>query len=192
MAEDAAFDERRPRRRMLDAALELTSTGGYEALQVRAISERAGVSSRTIYEHFQSLDALLIVAVAEQSGELYSRFTESQPSGRTAAARVNQVINDLTETMTTNRALTIALLRALLSGKPDVAQYVNGFRAVLQAILANAIALKRPLKRDRDIAEILESIWFTALVGWAIGADTDAHIGEIMRLSTRLLLPKTD
>jgi AcrR family transcriptional regulator len=192
MPEGTAFDGRRPRRRMLDAALELTSTGGYEALQVRAISERAGVSSRTIYEQFQSLDALLIVAVAEQSGDLYRRFTESQPSGRTSAARVNQVIRELTETMTTNRALTVALLRALLSGKPDVAQYVNGFRSVLQAILANAIAPKRPLKRDRDIAEILESIWFTALVGWAIGADTDVHIGEIMRRSTRLLLPTTD
>jgi len=177
---------------MLDAALELISRGGYEALQVRAISERAGVSSRTIYEHFQSLDALLIVAVAEQSEGLYSRFTEAQPSGRTAAARVNRVIAELTETMTTNRELTVALLRALLSGKPDVTQYVNGFRAVLQEILATAIAPTRPRKGDREIAEILESIWFTALVGWAIGADSDAHIGELMRRSTRLLLPKTD
>jgi AcrR family transcriptional regulator len=71
---------------MLDAALELASQGGYEALQVCAISERAGVSSRTIYEHFQSLDALLIVAVAEQSDALSRRFTESRPSGRTAPA----------------------------------------------------------------------------------------------------------
>jgi len=37
-----------PRRRILQAALELVAGGGYEALQVRAISERAGVSSRTI------------------------------------------------------------------------------------------------------------------------------------------------
>jgi len=192
MPDGAAFDGRRPRRRMLDAALELISRGGYEALQVRAISERAGVSSRTIYEHFQSLDALLIVAVAEQSEGLYRRFTEAQPSGRTAAARVNRVIAELTETMTTNRELTVALLRALLSGKPDVTQYVNGFRAVLQEILATAIAPTRPRKGDREIAEILESIWFTALVGWAIGADSDAHIGELMRRSTRLLLPKTD
>jgi hypothetical protein len=90
--------------------------------------------------------------------------------------------------MTANRALTVALLRALLSGKPDVSQYVDGFRTVLQAMLATAIALEGPTKRDRDIAEILESIWFTALVGWATGTDTDAYIGEIMQRSTRLLL----
>jgi TetR/AcrR family transcriptional regulator, cholesterol catabolism regulator len=174
---------------MLDAAIELTSQGGYDALQVRAISERAGVSSRTIYEYFQSLDALLIVAVAEQSEDLYGRFTESYPKGRTAAIRVNKVISELTETMTANKALTVGLIRALVSGKPDVAQYVNGFRSVLQAILGNAIAEGRSRKRDREIAEILESIWFTALVGWATGADSDVYIGEIMRRSTRLLLP---
>ena len=131
MPEGHASDRRRPRRRMLDAALELASRGGYDALQVRALSERAGVSSRTIYEEFQSLDALLIVAVAEQSEGLYRQFTGSAPKGRTPAARVNQVISELTGTMTANRALTVALLRALLSGKPDVAQYVDGFRAVL-------------------------------------------------------------
>lgn len=187
---DGAVPERRgPRRRILDAALELASEGGYEALQVRALTGQAGVSSRTIYANFPSLDSLMIVAVAEQSGDLYRRFTDAPPKGRSAAARVNQLISELTATMTANRALTIALLRALLSGKPDVAQYVDGFRTVLQTMLATAIALERPTKRDLEVAEILESVWFTALVGWATGTDEDTYIGEIMRRSTRLLLP---
>ena len=101
---------------------------------------------------------------------------------------MNQLISELTETMTANRALTVALLRALLSGKPDVSQYVNAFRVVLQTMLATAIAPKGPTKRDLEIAEILESIWFTALIGWAIGTDPDAHIAEIIQRSTRLLL----
>ena len=118
----------RPRRRILNAALELAIEGGYENLQVRALSERAGVSSRTIYAHFASLDSLLIVAVAEQSQDLYRRYTESPPSGRTAVARVTRLIADLTETMTTTRNLTVALMRGLLSGKPDVAPWVHDVR----------------------------------------------------------------
>jgi AcrR family transcriptional regulator len=188
MTDAALPDPRRPRRRILDAALELASTGGYEAVQVRALAGVAGVSSRTIYAYFPSLDSLLIVAVAEQSQDLYARFANSAPKGRTPVARVNQLISELTATMTANRALTVALLRALLSGKPDVSQYVNGFRTVLQTILATAIAPKGSTKRDVEIAEILESIWFTALIGWAIGTDPDAHIGEIIQRSTRLLL----
>ena len=58
----------------MDAALELAAGGGYDALQVRAISERAAVSSRTIYTHFSSLDSLLIVAVAERGGGTVRSF----------------------------------------------------------------------------------------------------------------------
>jgi AcrR family transcriptional regulator len=188
MTDAALPDRRRPRRRILDAGLQLASSGGYEAVQVRALAGLAGVSSRTIYAYFPSLDSMLIVAVAEQSQDLYARFATAAPKGRTPAARVNQLISELTETMTANRALTVALLRALLSGKPDVSQYVNGFRTVLQTLLATAIAPKGPTKRDLEVAEILECIWFTALIGWATGTDSDAQIGEIIQRSTRLLL----
>jgi len=189
MPADPGRGVNRPRRRILDAALELALQGGYDALQVRALSERAGVSSRTIYANFPSLDSLLILAVAEQSQGLYSRFTRSPPTGSTRAARVNQLISELTETMTANRPLTVALLRALLSGKPDVSQYIQGFADVLQAMLASAIAPEDPTARDREVAELLENIWFTALVGWATGTTGDDHIGEIMQKATRLLLP---
>ena len=180
---------KKPRRRILDAALELALQGGYEALQVRALSERAGVSSRTIYANFPSLDSLLILAVAEQSEGLYNRFTQSPPGGSSAAGRVNQLIDELTGTMTANRLLTVALLRALLSGKPDVSQYIKGFGDVLQAMLASAIAPETPTVRDREVAELLENIWFTALVGWATGTTADDHISQIMHKAPRLLLP---
>jgi AcrR family transcriptional regulator len=188
MPTGTAPPKQQPRRRILQAALELVATGGYEALQVRALSERAGVSSRTIYANFQSLDSLLIVAVAEQSQALYQRFTESPPRGRTPAARVDRLITELTATMTANRELTVALLRALLSGKPDVSQYVHGFGGVLQAMLASAIAPAGPRQRDREVAELLESIWFSALVGWASGTLSDADISRIMQRAAKLLL----
>jgi AcrR family transcriptional regulator len=191
MPAGTAPPKQEPRRRILQAALELAATGGYEALQVRAISERAGVSSRTIYTNFQSLDSLLIVAVAEQSEALYQRFTKAPPRGRSPASRVDRLITDLTATMTANRALTVALLRALLSGKRDVSQYVHGFGGVLQAMLASAIAPEGPTARDREVAELLESIWFSALVGWASGTSADADIGRIMQRAARLLLPTT-
>jgi len=187
----AAATGQEPRRRILQAALELVAGGGYEALQVRAISERAGVSSRTIYANFQSLDSLLIVAIAEQSEPLYTRFTESPPHGRTAADRVDRMIRDLTQTMTTNRELTVALLRALLSGKRDVSQFVHGFGGVLERMLASAIAPDGPTERDHEVAELLESIWFTALVGWASGTTSDGDIGGIMRRACGLLLPES-
>jgi TetR/AcrR family transcriptional regulator, cholesterol catabolism regulator len=177
-----------PRRRILNAALELAIEGGYENVHVRALSERAGVSSRTIYTHFDSLDSLLILAIAEQSQDLYRRYTESPPNGRTAVVRVGRLIAELTETMTATRDLTVALIRALLSGKPDVAPWVHAFGDVLQELLASAIAPGGPTSHDREIAEILQGVWFSALVGWVTGADSEEHVNEILRRSARALL----
>jgi AcrR family transcriptional regulator len=179
----------RTRRRILDAAFGLAAQGGYDALQVRAIAQRAGVSSRTIYENFASLDSLLIIAVAERSDVLDWRQIQSFPDGPTPAARVNELIDELTATVTANRTVTVALCRALLSGKPDVAQHVRGFREATRAALAAAITAEPPTRTDREVAEILESTWFTALAGWATGTAGDTDISEIMRSATRLLLP---
>ncbi len=175
----------RTRRRILDAAFELAAQGGYDALQVRAIAQRAGVSSRTIYENFASLDSLLIIAVAEQPDVLDWRHIRSFPEGPTPAARVNDLINELTATITANRALTVALFRALLSGKPDVAQHVRDYREATRAALTSAITAEQPTRTDREVAEILESTWFTALAGWATGTAADTDISESMRSATR-------
>jgi len=45
---------------------------------------------------------------------------------------------------------------------------------VLQTILATADRTQRPDQTGSRVAEILEGIWFTALISWAIGTDADA------------------
>jgi TetR/AcrR family transcriptional regulator, cholesterol catabolism regulator len=182
-----------PRQRILDAALDLASRGGYDALQVRAIAQRASVSSRTIYEHFPSLDSLLIIAAAERAGdELYRRLTDTRQRNRTPAARVQRRIDELTEVMTANRQLAVALLRALLCGKPDVAQHVRNLADILRAILASAIAPNGPSAADREAAELLERVWFSALIGWATSVDADDRIHTIMRRASLRILKTAD
>ncbi len=174
-----------PRPRILAAALELASDGGYEALQVRALSERAGVSSRTIYQLFPSLDSLLIVAVGERAGEeLYRRLTRTPSRRRTAGSRVQKVVEELNVILTANRTLTVALFRALLCGKPDVVQHLRNFSTITTAVFASAIAPDGANAADRNAAEILERVYFSALIGWATGADDEDRITTIMRRAT--------
>src|SRR5262245_55725938 len=183
---------RRPsaRRRLLNATLELVAEGGYDALQVRSLADRAEVSSRTIYSYFPSVESLLIVAIAEQSQDLYRRYTLAPPRGRTPASRVQKLIDELTNITTANRTLTVALFRALLCGKPDVEPYVSGFRDVLQTMLVSAIAPNGPSPADYETAELLQAIWFTALIGWATNVSDDTHTRDLMRRATRRLLDK--
>jgi len=108
------------RTRILDAALEFAWRGGHDALSVRALAERANVSSRTIYAHFPSLDALLITAIADASEDFYGSLGNAPFAGSSAVERVNRLTAYLVETMRASRFLTVALVRALVSGKPDV------------------------------------------------------------------------
>jgi AcrR family transcriptional regulator len=55
------------RERVIDAVLELAAEGGYDAIQVRAISERTAISSDTIYRYFGSRDRLVAEAVGQWS-----------------------------------------------------------------------------------------------------------------------------
>ena len=90
--------------------------------------------------------------------------------------------------MTSNRQITVALLHALLSGKPDVVEHVQGFATVLQDVLASTIAPEGANAEVREVCELLQCIWFTALIGWATGVASDDHIGVVMRKAARRLL----
>ncbi|MGZ8747399.1 MAG: TetR family transcriptional regulator, partial [Mycobacterium sp.] len=44
--------QRERRKRILDATLAIASKGGYEAVQMRAVAERADVAVGTLYRYF--------------------------------------------------------------------------------------------------------------------------------------------
>src|SRR5215469_11238031 len=54
------------RKRILDATLALASKGGYEAVQMRAVAERAQVALGTLYRYFPSKIHLLLGALTEE------------------------------------------------------------------------------------------------------------------------------
>ncbi len=177
----------RPRERIIQAARRLVAEGGYDAVQVQAVVELANVSSRTIYEHFPSLDSLILTAVTEPFDEL-ARFLGPAGDGSDGAAEVHRLITALTETVTANRSSTVAVLRALLSGKPDVAEQVPRFANMLETLFTSAIS-PNPTARDRETAKFLQGIWFSAIVVWATGPGVDMQLADIMHEAARTLLP---
>ena len=126
MTDPALPDRRRPRRRILDAGLELAADRRLRS----GPGARAGRTRRRVVPN-----DLLELRVTRFDAHRCRRRTVGRPlppasptprrKAERRPPRVNQLISELTETMTANRALTVALLRALLSGKPDVSQYVE-------------------------------------------------------------------
>ncbi|MEP9364045.1 helix-turn-helix domain-containing protein [Nocardioides sp. CN2-186] len=121
--------------RLLTAGLEELRAVGHDALTVRTVATRAGVSPATAYTYFASKNHLF--------AELFWRFlaedADREPAGATPTERLQLAIRHLTLRLAGAPELAAAVTPALLGTDPDVerlrlrigAEFVNRFRAAL-------------------------------------------------------------
>jgi TetR/AcrR family transcriptional regulator, regulator of autoinduction and epiphytic fitness len=116
----------RTHRALLDAALSLTSLHGPEGLTVDTVAEQAGVSRRTVFNHFATLDEIVLAACTEVLDVVVDGFlaaTAAAPPGEpTIAAVVDDVVRAL---RATDLVGPMAYLTRALGGHPD--PRVHGF-----------------------------------------------------------------
>ena len=83
-AADPVVDTASLRDRILDASIELISQEGLQALSMREVARRAGVTHQAPYHHFADREAIL-AAIAEQGfTELNRRIAESSTTATSA------------------------------------------------------------------------------------------------------------
>src|SRR5262249_29822651 len=155
----------------MDAAVRLAARGGLDALRIRDLVARTGVSSATIYRYFASKEHLLVAALAEQ------RFARGQsgdapPDGTTPAERVITLLPAPTAALTNAPRLAAAMLEAMASGEPDVAPLLASLTEPLVAETAHAIRPENPTPADHELARTIQRVWFAAVVGWVSAAET--------------------
>ena len=76
------------RKRIIAAALELASRGGYDAVQMRDVAASADVALGTLYRYFPSKDFLLAHTWADWSHEIEGYLHRHPLRGNTAADRI--------------------------------------------------------------------------------------------------------
>src|SRR5580692_4889253 len=87
-AEAGSAAQRERRTRILDATLGLASQGGYDAVQMRAVAERADVALGTLYRYFPSKIHLLVCALTEVFDEMQDKLDRKPLPGDTPAERM--------------------------------------------------------------------------------------------------------
>src|SRR5213082_1336702 len=82
--EDLGSSAQRDRRkRILDATLALASKGGYDAVQMRSVAERADVALGTLYRYFPSKIHLLVSALVREFEEIQTKLDRASIPGET-------------------------------------------------------------------------------------------------------------
>jgi len=180
------------RQRVVGAALELGSKGGYDSVQMRDVASTAGVALGTIYRYFSSKDHLLAEALVDWVNDLSRRVHARPPKGDTIAARVVDVLRRATRAMESDPRLSEAVITALASTDPHAARCQREVGIVIAETMAVAFPDDfDPAVRD-DIVRTLGHVWFSALVGWVNNWFGIGQAGDELEIAAHLLLDQYD
>jgi AcrR family transcriptional regulator len=180
--------QRERRKRILDATLELASRGGYEAVQMRSVADRADVALGTLYRYFPSKIHLLVSALAMEFERAEERLGRSPLPGDTAYDRVLFVLHRVTRSMQREPLLIEAMTRAFMFADPSAAAEVNTVAGLMEGMLTRAMHDGEPTADERSIARIVGDVWLSNLVAWVTRRATADDVEAHLELAARLLL----
>jgi AcrR family transcriptional regulator len=183
--------QRARRERMITTVLDLAAEGGYDAVQMREVAERAGVALGTLYRYFPSKVHLLVCALADKLESVCREIRADGVSGG-PQQRVLEVISRITTVLGENRDLSAALVRALMFADATVSTEVEEVGTILVSTISWAYHGddRRPSQHDAVVVVILGKVWLSDVVAWLGGRMSLDELREDLTLTARTLLPE--
>jgi AcrR family transcriptional regulator len=175
------------RERILDAARDLARTGGYEAVGMRALADRAGVSAPTAYKYFASRDHVLVELLVHLNAATNAAIL-ARPSRRAdpidrAVATLRRAVRFVEE----EPLLFCALIRAYNSGAPQV-RHANGAMQSSMRVWIDSALQDAEIEDRRVVVSILESVMFSGMVGLVSGGNQPSDVADNLERVARFVL----
>ena len=180
------------RKRILDATLALASKGGYDAVQMRAVAERADVAVGTLYRYFPSKVHLLVSALAREFERLDTKTDKRMPLQLDTTERLELMLSQITTVMQRDPLLTEAMTRAFMAADASVASEVDQVGYHMDRIIARAMARGEPDEVQLSIARVVSDVWMSNLVAWLTRRSSAADVSARLGLTIDLLLETDD
>jgi TetR/AcrR family transcriptional regulator, cholesterol catabolism regulator len=188
VAEPGSAAQRDRRGRFLDATLALAGQGGYDAVQMRTVAERADVALGTLYRYFPSKIHLLVSALAREFEQTQEKLERRPIPGDTAYDRMMYVLGRITRSMQREPMLAEAMTRAFMFADPSAATEVNAVARLMEQMLTRAMHDGEPSADDTAIARVIGDVWLSNLVAWVTRRASADDVSNHLELAARLLL----
>ncbi|HSA39367.1 MAG TPA: cholesterol catabolism transcriptional regulator KstR [Mycobacterium sp.] len=187
---DLGSDAQRERRkRILDATMAIASKGGYEAVQMRAVADRADVAVGTLYRYFPSKMHLLVSALGREFERIDAKAERIPVTGGTAFARLTSMVSKLNRAMQRNPLLTEAMARAYVFADASAAGEADHVEKIIDSMFARAMAADgEPTEDQFHIARVLSDVWLSNLLAWLTRRASAADVSKRLDLAVRLLI----
>ena len=180
--------QRERRKRIIDATIALASKGGYDAVQMRTVAERADVALGTLYRYFPSKIHLLVSGLAREFEQALEKMDRLTVPGDTPAERLLFVLSRTTRSLQRDPNLTEAMTRAFMFADTSVAAEVVEVGRLLERMLTTAMWVDEPSEEDKAIARVIGDVWLSNLVAWVTHRASADDVSNRLSLTVRLLL----
>jgi AcrR family transcriptional regulator len=180
--------QRDRRKRIIDATISLASKGGYDAVQMRAVAERADVALGTLYRYFPSKIHLLVSGLAREFEQAMERMDRVTIPGDTPAERLLFVLGRTTRSLQRDPNLTEAMTRAFMFADTSAAAEIETVGHLMERMFLKAMHNDGPTDEDIAILRIIADVWMANLVAWVTRRASATDVANRLELSVRLLL----
>jgi len=173
------------RERLIDAARDLAREGGYPAVTMHDVADRAGVARATVYRYFATKDHLLTEVAATWAHRITGDI-DALAVGETPVERLAALLERIVEVAAQERTLTSAIIQAVTSDDSSV----DDARTVLFLFVRDRLsaAIGEPVPARDDVEIVLGHILLAALVSLASLRRPTEEIRDMVRTSGRLVL----
>ena len=180
--------QRERRKRILDATLALASKGGYDAVQMRTVAERADVALGTLYRYFPSKIHLLVSAMARELEGVRERTARVPGPGESPYHRLKLVLSRITKAMQRDPQLTEAMTRAFMFADASAAAEVDTVGRLMDRMIARALTDDEPSDEQWAISRVISDVWLATLVAWVTRRASANDVADRLELTIALLL----
>ena len=143
-----------------------------------------------------------MAALAMETVNLEQRFAQQKMLGSTPIERVMDFFGLVNRGLLRRQNLARALIRAVSSGEPGLAQKMASYHQRIERMLVMALRGEVTSKngdlvdprfdaREAQLAETLNQCWYALLVGWMGGVHNQGEVLVKTRASAELILEKS-
>jgi TetR/AcrR family transcriptional regulator, cholesterol catabolism regulator len=181
-AQQARYD------RVIAAATEILSAGGQDAVQMKDLAQRAGVSLATLYRYFPSKDYVLLAVTLSRYQAAARKVSAEAPRGETVRERVAAHLRREFRAQQRNQRLTAALTAALTGGGRSYSSIIEAAEHTHTQVVRHVAAAGGQLSEQQErLLTVVLDISRAATRRWLAGGYSVADVEAQIEIGCQLL-----
>jgi TetR/AcrR family transcriptional regulator, cholesterol catabolism regulator len=177
------------RQRLVDAVVELIGEGRDEELQMKEISERAGVALGTVYRYFSSKDHLLAAALVQWAGGLATSPRPVASRGE-PAEQLRTVLHQALRAYRRQPNFARILVAVSNSSDPYASECFQQLGAVVFPALTPTLDGVEG-DRAQGVLRVVGAVWYHGLSEWVKGRMSIDEVEDLLDRTCNLLLAQS-